>query len=420
MSGGMSSELTAPARSAAPVDTRPAVTVLAGFSPAATLAVAQTLLVTDPDLLLVRHDLAAVRDGTVQRVVRTATELIDDTEVRVPGHATCTLHEVVLPALVRLSRSHPGRDILLVLPETLEPESLAAACRHCRIEDSPVRTALRFDSYVTVVDARQTPRDLVTSDDLRHRGLHVHDDDHRGVAEVVLNQIEYADTVVLWSDPHLDGYEVAKLATLLQRLSPWATHLVAGTTQRVDCTDLAARLRRTGRHDPAVPGMLGRALEGFSVGVHEPEPDCGVVSVLFEARRPFHPERLHEALSLLSGEALRSRGQTWVASQPDAAVSWESAGGGISLGSLGYWLAALPGDRWCEATDHRRAAADLGWHPYYGDRRTALAFVGVGLDAAAVTERLTACLLTDAEVAEGFGAWTRWTDPFTGCFPLTE
>lgn len=416
----MSSELTAPARRAPQPDTRPAVTVLAGFSPAATLAVAQALLVTDPDLLLVRHDLAAVRDGTVQRVVRTATQLIEDTEVRIEGHATCTLHEVVLPALVRLSRDHPGRDILLVLPETLEPESLAAACRHCRIEDGPVHAALRFDSYVTVVDARRAPRDLVTSDDLRHRGLHVHTDDHRGVAEVVLNQIEYADTVVLWSEPGLDGYEVTRLATVLQRLAPWATHLVAGTSQLVDCTELAARLRRTGRHDPTVPGMLGRALEGFSVGVHEPVPDCGVVSVLFETRRPFHPLRLHDALPALAEDALRSRGQTWIASQPDAAVSWESAGGGIGLGSLGYWLAALPGERWCEATDHRRAAADLGWHPYYGDRRTALAFIGVGLDPAGLTALLTECLLTDAEVAEGFSAWTTWTDPFAGCFPLTE
>ncbi|MGH3739566.1 MAG: CobW family GTP-binding protein [Micromonosporaceae bacterium] len=416
----MSSELTAAARISPTPDTRPAVTVLAGFSPAATLAVAQAVLVTDPDLLLVRHDLAGVRDGTVQRVVRTATRIVEDTEARVAGPATCTLHEVVLPELVRLSREHPGRDILLVLPEALEPESLAAACRHCRIEDAPVHAALRFDSYVTVVDARTAARDLRTSDDLRHRGMHVHHDDHRGVAEVVLNQIEYADTVVLWSEPGLDGYEVTRLATLLYRLAPWAEQVVAGTDQTVDCTGLAARLRRTGRHDPTVPGMLGRALEGFPVGVHEPEPDCGVVSVLFETRRPFHPRRLHDALPGLAEDALRSRGQTWVASQPDAAVSWESAGGGVSLGSLGYWLAALPSERWREATDYRRAAADLGWDPYYGDRRTTLAFVGLGLDPTELTARLSGCLLTDAEVAEGFTSWTTWPDPFAGCFPLTE
>jgi G3E family GTPase len=127
--------------------------------------------------------------------------------------------------------------------------------------------------------------------------------------------------------------------------------------------------------------MLGRVMEGFPIGVHEPAANYDVVSVLFEARRPFHPQRLHDALQALTGEALRGRGQLWIASQPDAVVGWESAGGGIGLGSLGYWLAALPEDRWDEAT---------------------------------------ACLLTDAEVAEGFDAWARSSDPFAGCFPLTN
>jgi G3E family GTPase len=126
------------------------------------------------------------------------------------------------------------------------------------------------------------------------------------------------------------------------------------------------------------------------------------------------------ALETLTGEALRGRGQLWIASQPDAVVGWESAGGGIGLGSLGYWLAALPEGRWDEATAYRRITADLDWDPYYGDRRTALAFIGLHLDATAITDLLTACLLTDAEVAEGFGAWARGSDPFAGCFPLTD
>ena len=452
----MSSELTVVAPQTAPyADTRPAVTVLSGFSPAATLAVARILLATDPSLLLVRYELSPPRDpgaetaphGTAQRIVRTATEIVEDVEIVLPGGCTpCALHQDILPALVRLSHAHPGRDLLLVLPETVEPESLAGMCRCCQVDGAPVEAALRFDSYVTVVDAQRALHDLRSDDDLRHRDLHTHPDDHRAVAEVVVNQIEYADAVVLWgrpdghpdsrsdghpdsrrgghpdngagSDAEIDRFEVARLATLLHRLAPWATHVTAGFQGRIDCTDLSARLRHSRRHDPSVPGVLGRALEGFSVGVHEPTPDCGVVSVLFQTRRPLHPVRLHQALQGLAGETLRSRGQTWIASQPDTAVSWESAGGGISLGSLGYWLAALPEERWSEATQHRLAAASVDWDPYYGDRRTALAFIGVRLDASAIVEQLTACLLTDAEIADGFDAWTTYDDPFAGCFPL--
>jgi G3E family GTPase len=105
-----------------------------------------------------------------------------------------------------------------------------------------------------------------------------------------------------------------------------------------------------------------------------------VTSILFEARRPFHPQRLHDALENLTGEALRGRGQLWIASQPDAVIGFESAGAGVSLGSRGYWLAALPEKRWTEVGDQRLLAADLSWDPFYGDRRTVLALIGLDLD----------------------------------------
>jgi G3E family GTPase len=142
--------------------------------------------------------------------------------------------------------------------------------------------------------------------------------------------------------------------------------------------------------------------------------------VVFRSRRPFHPERLRDALEELTGEALRGRGQLWIASQPDTVIGWESAGGRISLGCLGYWLAALPHERWPETSDLRRLAADLDWDVYYGDRRTVLALVGLGLDADAISDRLNSCLLTDAELADGFQAWTALPDPFAGFFPLTD
>jgi hypothetical protein len=115
-----------------------------------------------------------------------------------------------------------------------------------------------------------------------------------------------------------------------------------------------------------------------------------------------------------------SRPDTQLRTASDGAVGWESAGGGIILGTLGFWLAALPAHRWDEATALRRLSANLAWDPYYGDRRTVLVFIGLHLDVAAITETLTACLLTDAEVAEGFDAWQTVPDPFAGCFPLFE
>jgi G3E family GTPase len=374
-----------------PVDRRPRITVLAGFSAPATEAVARSLLVADPHLLLVRHDLTRVRDGFVRRVVRSAATVIEDVTVRLEhGCVACTLREDVLPTLLRLNR-----DLVLALPAAVEPEAVAATCAH---------PDLAFDSYVTVVEARGLLDDLASTDDLRDRDLHAAEEDRRSVAAVVARQIEYADTLVVW------GHRDPRAEALLHRLAPWATQVRVGDTPTIDCTALAARLRGSGRHDPQVPGLLGRALEGLPIGVHEPDGDA----VLFRARRPFHPGRLHAALGELTGSALRGRGQLWLATQPDAAIGWESAGGAISLGTLGRWLDALPQAAWNAASPMRLLAADLDWDPYYGDRRTVLAFIGLETPAAELTGRLTDCLVTDAEIADPTGI----SDPFTGFFPV--
>ncbi|MBU2668013.1 GTP-binding protein [Actinoplanes bogorensis] len=374
-------------------DLRPRVTVLAGFAPAATDAVARSLLVTDPSLILVAHDLTGVRDGVVRRTVRTADRVLEEgvTEL-VHGCVSCTLREDVIPTLVRLARRHPGRDLLLALPPAIEPEAVATVCAA-----SGVDGVVRFDSYVTVVDAETLLDDLTSTDELHHRDLHAAENDHRGVADVVCRQIEFADTIVLRNGPD------DRVSSLLHRLAPWAVQAPA------------AELLRTGRHDPVVPGMPGRALEGYPIGI-----DDAAGAMLFHSRRPFHPQRLHDALDDLTAEALRGRGQLWIASQPDVAVAWESSGGGLMLGNLGLWLAALPTERWDEASDMRRLAADAQWDAYYGDRATALSFVGFDLDVDRMTALLRSCLLTDAELAEGTDQWRTLPDPFDGFFPLDD
>jgi G3E family GTPase len=384
--------------------TTTAVTVLSGFVPSAVQATAQALLLADDRLVSVSHDITGIRDGIVLRTVRTATEVLEHETVRVEhGCVACTLREDVVPTLARLAAGRPGRDLLLVLPHTIEPESVATAC-------GPL-TEVRFDSYVTVVDTDRFLDDLTSGDDLRHRGLHAADDDHRTVADVVVHQVEFSDTLILWSRRTSDPDAVDRLGALVHRLAPWAVQVPTGTTHSLDISGLSALVRGVRRHDPERPGMLGLALEGRAVGVHEPS-----ASVVFRSRRPFHPQRLHDALDELTTDTVRGRGQLWIASQPDLVIAFESAGGGVSFGSLGNWLDALPAARWTEAGDQRRFAADLSWHPYYGDRGTVLALIGLDLDDTALISLLSSCLPTDEEVAAGFEGWRALPDPFRDCF----
>ncbi|MFY1702878.1 CobW family GTP-binding protein [Micromonospora sp. WMMA1923] len=398
-------------------DTRPSLTVLSGFWPAATLAVARTLLAADPSLLLVRHDLSGIRQGVVRRVVRCGVGIIEDEQVELRhGCASCTLREDVLPTLVRFTRSHPGQDLVLMLPEVVEPEAVAAACAHCLVDGAPITDLIRIDSYVTVLDAEHLLDGLASTDDLTTLGIHAADDDHRALADVVVRQIEYADTLVLWGQSRDGAFDTSRMAVLLQRMAPWATHL--RVDDPVDAGTLTRQLRHTHRHRSGTPGTLARGLQGYTLGAHEPEPDCGVVSAVLRARRPFHPQRLHDVLEEVNAEVIRSRGHLWLASQPDTVVAWEFAGGGLTMGSLGHWLVSLPADRWEHVEDQRRLAAALEWDPYYGDRHQHLVFIGLDLDPVELHRALAGCLLTDAELADGEDTWRSYPDPFAGCFPL--
>ncbi|MEU5552078.1 MULTISPECIES: GTP-binding protein [unclassified Micromonospora] len=398
----------------------PSLTVLSGFWPAATYAVARTLLTADPALLLVRHDLGDVRAGVVHRVVRDRSGVLEDERITLAhGCVSCTLRDDVLPTLARLAGTHPHRDLVLMLPEVVEPEAVAAACAHCLVDGTPLTDLLHVDSYVTVVDAEHLLDGLASTDDLKTLDIHAAADDDRALADVVVRQIEYADTHVLWGHSPDGGYDTHRLATLLARIAPWAIQIRVDD-DLVDAHALARRLRRTDRHRPETPGVLVRGLEGHLLGVHEPHPDQGIVSVVFRARRPFHAERLHAVLEDVNADVIRSRGHLWLASQPEAVVAWDFAGGGLGLGSLGRWLTCLPDTHWDEVSDHRRLAAALEWDPYYGDRNQHLVFVGLDLDPAALRHTLTGCLLTDAELADGEDVWRGYPDPFAGCFPMTD
>ncbi|MGN9908618.1 CobW family GTP-binding protein [Phytohabitans sp. LJ34] len=397
-------------------DVRPAVTVLSGLWTGATYAVARALLAADPSLLLVRYDLT--RTGYLRHVM--SADRVDERRgVLRDGDMSLTLRDEILPALARLARARPHRHVVLMPPAVVEPEAVAAAGTGCLVDGVPLADLVRVDSYVTVVHGDYLLDALANGSDLVTLGVQAGDADHRSLADVVVRQIEYADTLVLWGSRTGGPFDTAHPRALLRHLAPWSAHLHLAD-DRVDATDLAQRLLHSRRHRWDVPGTLARGLEGFALGLHAPDPSSDVVSAVFRACRPFHPQRLHETLEALGTGVLRSRGHLWLASQPDVVVGWDFAGGGLAMRTLGRWLAATPEERWHQFSDQRRLAASVEWHPYYDDRHHHLAFIGIDLDTARLHRTLTRCLLTDAELAGGEATWRGYPDPFAGCFALPD
>jgi G3E family GTPase len=201
-----------------------------------------------------------------------------------------------------------------------------------------------------------------------------------------------------------DAWSAAKASAVLDRVAP---SVPRAELDRIDGHSVLDAVPQDARRGE-VTDMHGALLRG-QPPVHV---DCGIGLVTFTAQRPFHPERLHDALDVLLDGVVRTRGRAWVASRPDIAFWIESAGGGLGIGHAGPWLAAPDGPAWTDVSPERRTLASLRWHPVHGDRAQELVVVTDRTTPDEIDAALRGALLTDDELAAGPAEWQRYPDPF--------
>ncbi|PKW14172.1 ribosome hibernation factor-recruiting GTPase MRF [Saccharopolyspora spinosa] len=378
--------------------------MVAGIRAAQVAAAAETARREAPaGTALVHHDLRQVAQGVVRRLVRHGDS--ESTEVLELAHGcvSCTLRLDMLPLLRRLSAAPDVTRIVVQLDPALEPETICWALQHVLVDDRPLTDDVDVQAVVTTIDLATWLADATGEEELVERGLGGSADDERTVAQVAVGQVEFADAIVL-SGRADDPWNQVRTEAVIARLTPNApgTHL-----DDLDVSALLAKVPADARRGE-VDGPQGQLLRG------QPslETDAGVSVVVFEERRPFHPERLHQAIDVLLDGVVRTRGRVWVASQPDVALWLESAGGGLGVGHAGPWLAALEPDKWADVSPERQVRASLTWDDYYGDRMQELVVIVHEANPQDIVHALRHALLTDDELAAGERAWANYEDPF--------
>ena len=387
------------------------VTVLSGFLGAGKTTVLNHILNNREGLkvAVIVNDMSEINidSATVQNEVslnRAEEKLVEMSN----GCICCTLREDLLEEINRLA--HEGRYDYLVIESTgiSEPLPVAETFTFADEDGTSLSDIAKLDTMVTVVDALNFLQDYDAAKSLQEVGESLGEDDERSVADLLIEQVEFADVLLISKQDLVSEEELKRLQSILKTLNTEAVQIPVENGQ-VPLDQVIATGRFSFEKAQQAPGWLKELR-----GEHVPETEeFGIGSFVYEARRPFDPQKFYDFLHSeeIKGKLLRSKGFFWLATQPRVAGSWSQAGGMARYGAAGYFWKAIPKDNWPEDPDYLQSIAEH-WQEPFGDMRQELVFIGQDLDKDDITRRLDACLIDDALFAAGLEAWAQLADPF--------
>ena len=233
------------------------------------------------------------------------------------------------------------------------------------------------NTMVTVVDAANFLRDFDSTQNLQDRQMGADEEDERTIVDLLTDQIEFANVIVinkcdLVSEKRRSSWKAScttSTRTRLQRV----------TRGKVDFRDVIG----TGLYDEEAASRMPGWFKELN-GEHIPETEeYGISSFVYRRRKPFHPQRLMDALNggLLGvvGQGVLVGGQSSTLLRRLVASRRRS----LQVDRGGLWFAAVQRENW--PTDPAMLDyLETIWTEEVGDCRQELVFIGVEMDQGAI------------------------------------
>lgn len=388
------------------------VTVLSGFLGAGKTTLLNQVLhnregrrvaVIVNDMSEVNIDAALIQRGgaALSRTEETLVEMSN-------GCICCTLRDDLMREVARLASEDRFDYLLIESTGISEPIPVAQTFTFTDETGASLADMARLDTMVTVVDIASFLQDYQRAERIEARGASLGPDDERTVTDLLIDQVEFADVIVLNKLDLVTDTQALEVEAIIKTLNPGA-RVMMSTRGQVPLDTIM----NTGLFDyerAASSAGWQRELEGE----HMPETQAyGISSFVYRTERPFDAEKLWAFLH--DDEhwhgMLRSKGFFWVAAAHHIAYEWAQAGGVSQVSPSGMWWAAVPMEHW----DHpagERPDEQPGWHARFGDRAQQLVFIGQHINETWLRARLDQCLLDDIQAMSHASSWSTQHNPF--------
>lgn len=340
------------------------------------------------------------------------------------GCICCTLKMDLVNQIADLVKSGKFDYIVIEASGICEPEPIARTIASIPAMglDSIAPDAVRLDCIVSVVDALRL-RDEFESGSRLQRGKAAEED----IESLVIQQIEFCNIVLLNKISEVDKKDAEEIREVVRALQPEAkiydtdycqlplslllnTHMfdyneVAGSATWV--RELEKQEDHDHEHEEE---HHHHDHEHCHHDEHEHEGECchhhhhhhhddegeaeeyGIGTFVYYARKPFSLARFDDFVARhWPASVIRAKGVCYFAENTDMSYLFEQAGSQKKLTEAGQWYATAPEDELI-AIMAREPGLIHDWDETYGDRMQKLVFIGRGMDRAAITAALDACL----------------------------
>ena len=325
------------------------------------------------------------------------------------GCICCTLREDLLIEVAKLAKTGKFDYLLIESTGISEPLPVAETFTFEDQEGQSLSDISNLDTMVTVVDGFNFFNDYYEALDLKEKGESLGEEDDRSVTDLLIDQIEFANIILISKTDLISKSELKKLLSVLNTLNRDAKILPIKNGEIK-----SNQILNTGLFDfdkaAQSPGWMKELR-----GEHIPETEeYGISSFVYKSRKPFNPEKFYNFLhqsDKLEGKLIRSKGFFWLASRPNFVNEWSQAGGMSRHGFAGMFWKAIPKDEWPEDIESLNYINE-NWEEPYGDMRQELVFIGQDLNKDQIINLLDECLISKESFDLGENHWKKYKDPF--------
>ena len=343
------------------------------------------------------------------------------------GCICCTLSEDLAQQLSDLACSNKYDYIVIEASGICEPMPIAQTIT--MMSEATKRQGMpeivHVDNIVAVVDAARLKDEFSCGEVLREVP-----EDEEDLASLLIQQIEFCDTIMLNKCDLVTEEELQQIEAVLRALQTRAkiirceygdvpmeevldtdrfnyeeVAMSAGWIQAIENEDHDEHHDEHEHHHHDHDHEDHDHEEGHGHGHHHHHHHHGegelyeynIQTFVFEDRKPFDMDKLQRVFMEWPVNVIRTKGYVWFSENPNDAFILEQAGRQVTIQPDGIWLAAATErDRQEAFAEYPDLAKD--WDDVYGDRVNRLVIIGQKLDEAEMKKALADAIVSDYQL----------------------